>query len=123
MADILIRGMDIPKSCFECGQWRWSNFLQRYVCRIAEAIGHDGIFQSENEGIDNRPSWCPLVLLPEGHGRLVDEKWIKNAMITTLEALKKHPKMDKQEAHLIAAFDTLRVMLDDAPTIVPSEGG
>ena len=57
------------------------------------------------------------------HGRLIDEQWLKDAMITTLEALKKNPKMDRQEVHLIAAFDTLRAMLEDAPTILQSEEG
>jgi len=57
------------------------------------------------------------------HGRLIDEKWLKEAMITTLEALKKNPKMDRQEMHLLAAFDTLRVMVEDAPTIIPAEEG
>ena len=55
------------------------------------------------------------------HGRLIDEQWLKDAMITTLEALKKNPKMDRQEMHLIAAFDTLRCMVEDAPTIIPAE--
>lgn len=58
---VLIKGIEMPTNCSECGQFRWNNFLQSDVCRIAEAIGDDGIFQSENEGIDNRPSWCPLV--------------------------------------------------------------
>ncbi len=39
----------------------------------------------------------------------------------TLEALKKNPKMDRQEMHLIAAFDTLRAMVEDVPTIIPAE--
>lgn len=55
------------------------------------------------------------------HGRLVDESWLKKAMITTLEVLKKNPKMDGQEMHLIAAFDTLRAMIEDAPTIIEAE--
>ena len=42
-------------------------------------------------------------------------------MATTLEALIKNPKMDAQEMHIIAAFDTLREMVDDAPTIIESE--
>lgn len=63
---------------------------------------------------------CRMVEVPP-HGRLVDESWLKKAMITTLEALKKNPKMDGQEMHLIAAFDTLRAMVEDAPTIIEAE--
>lgn len=72
MADIVIRGMKMPKNCSDCGQCRWSNFLQCSVCRIAEAIGQYGIFKSEDEGLVNRPFWCPLFPLPEGHGRCID---------------------------------------------------
>lgn len=68
---VLIKGMKMPESCSECGQFRWNNFLQNDVCRIAEAIGDSGIFRSENEGIENRPSWCPLVSVPP-HWRLID---------------------------------------------------
>ena len=63
MYGVYIRGVAMPTSCAECGQFRWNNFLQTDVCRVAEAIGDGGIFQSENEGIDNRPSWCPLIPL------------------------------------------------------------
>ena len=109
MADILIRGMEMPTQCGNCP--------------ISTNTRRCTILWREFGNPSKRLQDCPLAPLPEGHGRLVDEKWIKNAMITTLEALMRHPIMDKQEAHLIAAFDTLRVMLDDAPTIVPAEGG
>lgn len=68
---ILIKGMKMPTSCSDCGQFRWSNFLQSDVCRIAEAIGGNGLFKFEEEGIAKRPSWCPLVEVPP-HGRLID---------------------------------------------------
>ncbi len=97
MADILIR-MDMPKRCNECP--------------MINCV-HD------NQGYFPRPDKCPLQELPP-HGRMIDESWVIKAMITTLEALKKNPKMDGQEMHLIAAFDTLRAMLDDAPTIIPA---
>lgn len=74
----------------------------------------------EGDMDDSKPCNCPLVPVPP-HGRLIDERWLKDAMITTLEALKKNPKMDRQEMHLIAAFDTLRAMVEDAPTIIPSD--
>lgn len=91
---ILIKGMEMPKNCLEC---------PLVVCLNVE-------------------SDCPLVPVPP-HGRLIDERWLKDAMITTLEALKKNPKMDIQEMHLIAAFATLRYMVEDAPTIIEAEEG
>jgi len=78
----------------------------------------NGKFYASVHGTD----LCPLVDVPP-HGRLVDESWLKKAMITTLEVLKKNPKMDGQEMHLIAAFDTLRAMVEDAPTVIEAEEG
>ena len=61
MSDILIRGMEMPKSCADC-------FLEDpydgYNCRI--------IPKSANWGLGERPSWCPLVEVPTPHGRLID---------------------------------------------------
>lgn len=106
---VLIKGMKMPKNCVECP------LAKNYgMCAITK--------KTFNWGNPNRLSDCPLIeILP--HGRLIDEQWLKDAMITTLEALKKNPKMDKQEMHLIAAFDTLRAMLNDAPTIIEVEDG
>ncbi len=107
---VLIKGMEMPKSCIFCELYD----ADYYWCRAAKKEYHETI---ENKA---HPDWCPLVSVPP-HGRLIDENWLKDAMITTLEALKKNPKMDGKEMHLIAAFDTLRVMLEDAPTIIEAE--
>lgn len=49
--------------------------------------------------------------------RLIDAERLKIVMIETLEKIKQNPKMDNQEAHILAAFHTVGVMVDDAPTI------
>ena len=49
--------------------------------------------------------------------RLIDACGLKSVMIDTLERIKANPKMDNQEAHLLAAFHTVGQMVDDAPTI------
>ena len=64
MADIIIKGMEMPKSCEDC----WMTYegdsdncpaVNESVCKfmVAEA----------------RHPRCPLVALPEHHGRLIDE--------------------------------------------------
>ena len=103
---VYIKGMKMPKHCGECAV-EWCNRWKQLI------IAGMSIAKS-------RPSDCPLIEIPP-HGRLIDERWLKDAMITTLEALKKNPKMDRQEMHLIAAFDTLRCMVEDAPTIIDEE--
>lgn len=94
---ILIKGMEMPKNCWECP-------FERCVLRTL---------------VDRHPD-CPLVEVPP-HGRLIDADWIREALIHTLEALKKNPKMNQQEIHLIAAFSTLGEMLDDAPIMIEAE--
>ena len=84
---ILIKGMDMPKSCSDCGQFRWSKFLQSDVCRIEEVIGGDGLFKFEDEGIAKRPPWCPLVGIPP-HGRLIDaDALIQNKDVNSYDAV------------------------------------
>lgn len=86
MADILIRGMEMPIDCHSC----W----MRIYC-FGRGIGIWG----RGKG---KP--CPILNLPEGHGRLGD-----------LDALQEEFKK---------SHDGKRLMLiDTAPTIVPSEGG
>lgn len=111
---VLIHDMEMPGRCGHCPCFNAENPIH---CQAVKADKAKRI--AAPYGLP-RPDWCPLVEVPP-HGRLVDESWLKKAMITTLEALKKNPKMDRQEMHLIAAFDTLRAMVEDAPTIIEAE--
>lgn len=49
--------------------------------------------------------------------RLIDADALKQLMIDTLLHINENPKMDGQEAHLIAGMHMLGEMIDDAPTI------
>lgn len=106
MADILIRGMEMPKTCSDCPCFVWD----------VNAVSSSPILSAQNNGTmvcaftreeiwnPKRGDLCPLVPLPEGHGRLGD-----------LDALQEEFKK---------SHDGKRLMLiDTAPTIVPAEGG
>ena len=115
---VLIKGMEMPKSCYWCPlgiNCDACEGYEYYCAALSERIGYEN--EEPRVPRDKRRDGCPLIEIPP-HGRLIDEQWLKDAMITTLEALKKNPKMDKQEMHLVAAFDTLRAMIEDAPTII-----
>lgn len=68
MADILIRGVDMPKSCVDCAlmiRGRFDGNEWHYVCygiNEDEEVYDDG---------DVRPSWCPLIEL-SSYGDLID---------------------------------------------------
>ena len=90
MADILIRGMEMPTQCGNCP--------------ISTNTRRCTILWREFGNPSKRLQDCPLVPLPEGHGRLGD-----------LDALQDEFKK---------FHDGKRSMLiDTAPTIVPAEGG
>lgn len=94
MADILIRGMEMPKTCGDCPL-----SALRMDCKLTgRDISHDWMKRKI-------PDWCPLVPLPEGHGRLGD-----------LDAL-------MNNIGDVPYKGSVRRVLMSAPTIVPAEGG
>lgn len=98
MADILIRGMDMPKDCGHC------RFAVDGWCY---AYGKPNITALANDGITN---FCPLVPLPEGHGGLVDAR----------ELLHDNEGLQLFKGDYRLAFDRI---IERANTIVPAEGG
>ena len=115
MADILIRGMEMPENCDKCIYSGWSNFYQIYVCDVVRK-GNPLLFngkQVKSTAIkrSGRAENCPLIALPEGHGRLVDADAFlaKNAYFTDKDFVDA-----KYE-------DTLRDLVNRASTIVPAE--
>lgn len=57
---VYIKGMDMPESCHQCVAG-YGGFC--FVCPAEE----DGTCPDHG-----RPEWCPLIGLPEQHGRLID---------------------------------------------------
>lgn len=109
MADIVVRGMDMPESCFECVTT--NSFFRNLHCDKLE--GMSGFVGSLPHKNDRHPN-CPLVPLPEKHGRLIDA----DALIR-----------DKSgEATLWCGYEyqdhsvVFEEDIKNAPTIVPAEG-
>jgi len=66
---VVVKGVDIPESCRECPFENYYSDTGKTVCMASLrvlAIGF-GIIS-----FDGRHSSCPLVALPDKHGRLVD---------------------------------------------------
>ena len=100
MADLLIRGMEMPNNCLDCKirrDWLTCPILDRYAM---------------NNKTNRHPD-CPLAPLPEGHGRLIDADALLRDHPELADCDFIHPKYDL----------TLRELIEDAPTIVPAEGG
>lgn len=94
---VIVKGMEMPKCCAFC------------------ELQHDGVCQMNTvESIDDiaydgRPDWCPLVELPEKHGRLIDADELKTAF----------PRCDNNMDIKIAS---VRATINHMPTIIEAEG-
>ena len=98
MADILIRGMEMPKTCGDCPL-----SALRMDCKLTgRDISHDWMKRKI-------PDWCPLVPLPEGHGRLVDA----DALVADTSFF------DGGDWH----YGYSAKQIQNAPTILEAEGG
>ena len=78
---VVIKGMDIPKSCFDCGLMQFDEMCDEYCAYeyCAYVYGKDKHYL-DNDVEKNRPEWCPLVELPEKHGRLIDGNYLYNRL-------------------------------------------
>ena len=125
MADILIRGMDMPHDCPQC-EFAAIGYVSpmssdcTLYCRAvdkfkdcATAVLKDKPYEVINH-YNDRPDWCPLLPLPAGHGRLIDADKLDYTMLY---------KENWMRGTGIEASAVWKSDIDAAPTIVPAEGG
>ncbi len=65
MADVLVKGVKMPKRCYDCPFCETEGYITCLCTPDWKDIG-------KMTWIKRRPSWCPLVEVPEPHGDLVD---------------------------------------------------
>lgn len=65
---VLIKGMEMPTSCDSCRimEFEDTNCVEEFYC------GCPIVFKAHPQGVDHRPDYCPLIEVPEPHGRLID---------------------------------------------------
>ncbi len=100
MADILIRGMEMPKNCLYCHFVSYDNDRCVVIDKDIPIYG-------------TKPSWCPLVPLPEGHGRLIDADTL----------IENHFSDEHRIALSPANKLWMRRIIKGEPTIIEAEGG
>ena len=98
---VIVKGMEMPKCCRECRIIRVD-----LKCYCGKTVG-----QKEWKS-ETRPDWCPLVALPDNHGRLVDADEILNAM----------NDMKVEGDVFVTAVNYVKLIMNDADTIVEAEG-
>ena len=103
---VYIKGMKMPKDCREC-------LMQVYYSSgktLCKPI--DMILAEDYKPIpfDGRPKWCPLVEVPEPHGRLIDAEKLKN----------KYPH-DTDWDYPVNTNCYVCESIDNAPTVIEEE--
>ena len=102
---VLIKGMEMPRNCFEC-PWRCKVDPENLLCRISGEY-----FEETFSGtIQNRHKSCPLVPVPP-HGDLIDRR---EAIIDANERAYDFWLSD-DEVNATIQF------LKEQPTIIPAE--
>lgn len=102
MSSVLIRGMKMPKGCLEC------TFKDIGMSTMTQCLLVAGWVEYANDGY-GIPDACPLVELPEKHGRLIDERVA-------------YDKIAEQEGGYYMDMDGVDMGLSETPTIIEAEG-
>ena len=110
--DILIKGMEMPKSCNGC------KLATHYFTNTHKVRCFINAEMREAEDIESRPSWCPLVELPE-HGRLIDADALKNSVAD----MRMEKPLRNGAKQVIEIGELFGRIIDDAPTIVEANNG
>ena len=104
---VLIKGMKMPTTCDECDFCHWSNIHQTGIC---DRCGDEPV--CPDYGTDykmTRARFCPLIELPEKHGRLIDERVA-------------YDKIAEQEGGYYMDMDGVGCGLEETPTVFEAEG-
>ena len=105
---VIVFGMKMPKGCGNCS-FRGGSFGT--YCKAKNGW----MINDTKENIANsRDDGCPLVALPDKHGRLIDESSVKTDVLSHLGI--------KDESYLLSGSE--KVMWDaisNAPTVIESE--
>lgn len=125
MADVLIRGMEEPSRCSACRMLEGDT--NDGFCHAAEKWFDDEYFSwyqyPEGDIATDKPLNCPLISLPEGHGRLIDADAFKSMCLSATKEAK--PDFIRHEDWLKSCAVTISFCkdIDEQPTIIEAEGG
>lgn len=106
---VLVKGMEMPENCGLCDLFHAESPMHCTVVKGHKTVGAP-------YGMP-RPEWCPLVALPDKHGRLGD----LDALCEDL--LERWSVAEKRKEELIKAVmaDVVTPIIACQPTIVESE--
>lgn len=98
---ILIKGMKMPEKCGSCDLFHVESPMHCTVVKGHKTVGAP-------YGMP-RPDWCPLVEIPEPHGRLIDGDALQC-------------KVDDIGLGYYEVLGVTEDTIDSAPTVIEAEG-
>jgi len=98
---VIVKGMKMPEKCGLCDLFHVESPMHCTVVKGHKTVGAP-------YGMP-RPEWCPLVALPDKHGRLIDERVA-------------YDKIAEQEGGYYMDMDGVDMGLQETPTIIEAEG-
>lgn len=114
MGDIVIRGMEMPKGC-----WWYDDDLRFHECKLAKVCPYHlnvGLYDDEYPDAEKSEN-CPLVELPEPHGRLTDADAFKAYIEKGLELI--HRELSGIGLKIaVAVTNSFLKDIDEAPTVL-----
>lgn len=105
---VLIKGMKMPSGCRWCKMTDYCINTGRTWCFPAKILLADDY---KPIGFNGRPEWCPLVEIPEKHGRLIDADELKG----------QYPH-DSDWEYPVNTNEYVVETINEAPTIIEAEG-
>ncbi len=109
---VYIKGMEMPDSCDACKFSDWSNLHQTACCKILEYKPCFSDFSSEYE--TRISDLCPLVEVPEPHGRLIEKPDVSEYEVFDEDS-------GTKGMSLLGLMECYR-MVEDAQTVIKAEG-
>ena len=114
MADVLIGGMEMPKSCREC--------YEKGICYYISRLSYCPLLMEESPAkwvLKNKfHPYCRLIPVPD-HGRLVDADAVKDIVQAHDYPLRGGINSVDNGMWTIGIFQAI----DEAPTVIPASGG
>lgn len=106
---VIVKGEPMPEACAFCPCFRDDSIdgVHAYQCKATFVT-----YGKEDDWIwYTRPNWCPLVELPEKHGRLIDADELKG----------QYPH-DSDWEYPVNTNEYVVQTINEAPTIIEAEG-
>ena len=122
---VYIKGMRMPENCDVCLFSDWSNLHQTACCKLKEYEPCFTDFSVEYK--TQRSTICPLVELPEKHGRLIDAEALIDTLeqaIAIMETMLKQLDLEADDGCLmeLKAYRDIRDGIKELDAILEAEG-